>query len=178
MKRTEHLTPPSVAVIIEPMNQLDLFEDMAEEWFERKLVRLLGGRLHPIDIANTLVRALEDGRSSGPQNRILAPNRFVVLVNSRDFDALQPQLQLLQERLAGYIVRLATYRGMAVVGSLRIAIKPSASIPAAHLRVRAALEMPAMAAGDDMQATQPMSAVPYTPAPTEETPDVPPQEPQ
>ena len=124
------------------MNGLSMFEAMAEEFVEGTLSRMLGGRLQPVDMANSLARALEDGQAVGVEGHALAPNRFVVLVNSEDYRALQTSLEALQEQLTTYVTRLAVQKRMGIVGCLQVTIQPSPSVPMARARVSTSTDTP------------------------------------
>jgi len=122
------------------MNNLSLFENFAESFFEGRLVHLLGGRLQPIDIATSIARAMEDNRTASPKGYLLAPNRFVIMVNPVDYQALQPDLESLQRQLSAYTVRLAVEENLGIRGSLQITIRPYSLVPIARVRVSASMD--------------------------------------
>lgn len=117
------------------MSGFGVFEEMAEEFFEGKLGRLLGSRLQPVHIANLLSRAVEDEQTVSADGHAAAPNRFLVEVNQEDFRVLEPMLPDLQDRLADYITRFAGSRGIAVIGCVRLSIQPAADVPVSRARV-------------------------------------------
>jgi hypothetical protein len=141
------------------MKGFSVFEAMAEELLEGKLARLLGGRLQPVDIANALARAVEDRQIRSPEGIDLAPNRFVVRVNTDDYRELAPFVDALQERFSTYVTRFAAAMELSVVGCARVAIEPSPAVAPTRLRVDAGLELPDDAAVTPA-ATRPMRAVP------------------
>lgn len=124
------------------MSGLSVFEEMAEEFFEGKLGRLLGSRLQPVHIANLLARAVEDEKTVAPDGNSIAPNRFVVLVNPQDYQEMQPMLEALQERLSDYVHRFALSKRLTLIGCARVAIQPSPSVCASRARVRTSNETP------------------------------------
>ena len=145
------------------MKGFSVFEAMAEELLEGKLARLLGGRLQPVDIANALARALEDGQTRDSEGRGLAPNHFVVQVNADDVRELRPFLDALQEQFSTYVVRLAAAMELGVVGGARVMIEPSTSVPAARARVEARIDAPGAPSDPALEATRPMRLTPDSP---------------
>lgn len=144
------------------MKGFSVFEAMAEELLEGKLARLLGGRLQPVDIANALARALEDGQTCDSEGHELAPNHFVVQVNADDFRELRPFVDTLQEQFSTYVVRLAAAMELSVVGA-RVIIEPSTSVPAARTRVEARIDAPGAPFDSAPEATRPMRLAPDSP---------------
>ncbi len=122
------------------MKGFSVFETMAEELLEGKLGRLLGGRLQLVDIANALARAVEDRQCCSPEGVELAPNRFVVRVNTDDFQELAPLLSDLQGQFSTYVTRLAAAMQLSLAGSARVVIEPSSSVAPARTRVDADIE--------------------------------------
>ena len=133
---------------------------MVEELFESRLCRLLGGRLHPLEIANTLAKALEDGQVAGSNGHFLAPNRFTLLVNPEGYKTLCSHIDILQEQLASYVTCVAAQNGLSVIGSLRVAIRQLPSIPAATSRVSVYLDARGQAAVTQ-GTTEPMKTTSY-----------------
>lgn len=138
------------------MSNLTLFEDFAEGFFEGTLAHLLGGRLQPEDIANSIARAMEDNRTVSPKGYLLAPNRFVATVNPADYQALRPDLEAIQRRLSSYTMYIATRENLGIRGRLQIFITSSASVPIARVRISAYVDTQPP---DDGEAgcTEPMS---------------------
>ena len=138
------------------MNNFKLFEDVIEEFVEGNISRLLGSELHPLEIANALSKALEDGSVKGSNNNYLAPNRFTVFVNPRDYQLLQAHLRTLQERFSLYLTRVATQNGLRVIGALRVTIQQLPSIPSTRLRVSAYMDIPESDSVTQEKTTEPM----------------------
>ena len=124
------------------MNHFQRFEDSIEELLEGNMISLLGGQLHPVEIANLLVKALEDGCSSVKGNHLVAPNRFFVFVNPKDYEILCPYVEPLQEQFAAYVTQLAAENEYGIIGALRVVIQPMHSVPTARPRVSAYLDTP------------------------------------
>jgi len=122
------------------MNHFRHFEDTIEELLEGRIVSLLGGHLHPVEIANLLGRALEDGCSSVNGTRQVAPNRFHVLVNARDYDLLRPYVPVLQEQFAAYLTQLAAESELGVIGAVRVTVQEMHSVPQGRPRVSAYID--------------------------------------
>ena len=124
------------------MNHFRRFEDTIEEILEGKIISLLGGQLHPVEIANLLSKALEGGCSHVKGGRLVAPNRFFVFVNPLDYDMLRPYAELLQEQFSAYVTQLAADNEFGIIGALRVVIQPMHSVPQARPRVSAYLDTP------------------------------------
>jgi hypothetical protein len=145
------------------MKGFSVFEAMAEELLEGRLARLLGGRLHPVDIANALARALEDGQIRDPEGRDLAPNYYVVQVNADDFQDLRPFHDTLQEQFSTYVTKLAAAMQLHVVGCAHVLIEPSTSVPPARTRVEARIDPSDAPSNPAPEATRPMRLAPDSP---------------
>lgn len=125
------------------MNGLRLFEHTIEDLLEGKLSTLLGGRLQPMDIANCLTKALEDGHTTSIDGYSLAPNRFTVFINPKDHQFLEPNLEIIQEKLCLYLTYLISRNEWRILGSLQVAIRQLYSVPVSTLRVSVYTDIPA-----------------------------------
>ena len=67
-----------------PFDALARFEGWAERWLEGGFARLFHARLHRVELAEQLVRALEDGRTAGPNGLWLAPDTYRVFLHPDD----------------------------------------------------------------------------------------------
>jgi hypothetical protein len=145
------------------MKGFSVFEAMAEELLEGKLARLLGGRLQPVDIANALARAVEDGQTRDSEGRDFAPNHYVVQVNADDFRELGPFLDTLQEQFSTYVAKLAAAMQLSITGCARVMIEPCPSVPAARTRVEARIDVSCAPSNPAPEATRPMRLAPDSP---------------
>ncbi|HEX6511699.1 MAG TPA: DUF3662 and FHA domain-containing protein [Chloroflexota bacterium] len=89
------------------MNALARFEGFMQELMDRRVVRLLGGNLQPVELAQAIGRAMADGASG-----TLAPNRYRLLLQPHDCADLRSLDDALERKLAEYAVELARERGL------------------------------------------------------------------
>ena len=120
------------------MNGIDHFEALAEQLVEGAFERLFRPRLHPSEVARRLARAMENGRVSDGDGRVLLPNQYWVFLNPEDFVALDAGGEALRAELARYLQRLAAERGGRFGGRLRVTLHPIMDLGVGHLDVRAA----------------------------------------
>ncbi|HEY8694307.1 MAG TPA: DUF3662 and FHA domain-containing protein [Chloroflexota bacterium] len=84
------------------MNALARFEGFMQELMDRRVVRLLGGNLQPVELARAVGQAMEAGVTD-----LVAPNCFRILVHPEDCADLRALDGSLERKLAEYAVELA-----------------------------------------------------------------------
>jgi len=93
------------------------------------------GKMHPVDLANRLVRQADLLVQEGPSGPVI-PNDFTVAVNGRD---LEPAID--EDRLAGELAfsleQTATERGWRIGGPIRVRITTDASVGRGSIRCTA-----------------------------------------
>jgi hypothetical protein len=133
------------------VNALKQFEDLIEGTIEGSLAEMTSGRLHPIEIAKKLARALDSGQTFGA-GKTLAPNDYTVRLSSADYAAFASFRPSLERELASYLTNLAHERGLSFVGPARVTLVEHPSLRPRRVRVLAILS-------DAGQATQNTAAV-------------------
>ena len=103
------------------MNALQRFEDLIESAVEGSLGDITAGRLHPVEIAKRLARAM-DGSRTIAADRTLVANSYVVHLGTGDFAAVAPFRESLEHELAQYLSSLADERGVSFLIPPRVEI--------------------------------------------------------
>ncbi|HEU0168192.1 MAG TPA: FhaA domain-containing protein [Chloroflexota bacterium] len=114
------------------MNALARFEAFMQELMDRRMVRLLGGTLQPVDIAHALARAIEDHAVDG-----WTPSDFQVLANPSDAAELREMDPALDAKLAEVAVELARERGLNFASAPRVQLLADPDVQAGNVRVQA-----------------------------------------
>ncbi len=120
------------------MSALKQFEELIEGLVEGSLGAAAPGRLHPVEIAKKLARAMESGQTVAA-DRMLVPNDYAVLVSPADYAALEPFRRSLERELVSYVRALAREREASFVSAPRVAIVADESLRRRRVRVRALL---------------------------------------
>jgi hypothetical protein len=92
------------------MNALARFEGFMQELMDRRMVRLLGGSLQPVELARGIARCMEARQTSSPAGPSV-PNCFEVLLNPEDCADLRAMDPGLERKLSEYAVERARERG-------------------------------------------------------------------
>lgn len=101
--------------------RLSRVENLIRRVIEEPFSWFGGGGIDPFQLATHLSRYYE-----GEPGLNDYPNRFIVSVNSDDFEELAPQIQTFEEQVADYVVLLAARRGYHLKEPPRIVIEASA----------------------------------------------------
>ena len=119
------------------MNQLDRFEKLARQLIEGPFQRLFGGHLHPADLAEHLLAAVEAGRRS--QNGIsFIPNQYQLALNPADFALLveESSRETVLAELQTYLTGLAAETDYHFGGSLRVMIAEDEKVQVGRVQVK------------------------------------------
>lgn len=150
------------------MNALSRFEELVERVIEGTLVRPLVGSVQPVEIANRLARAMEDGREVA-KKRGLAPNDYVVQLNPEDFEHFAPAQRSFERELESFIRDAAAERGLVFLNRPAVHLVALDSVSRRRVRVVARMADAAGSAEPDLPSldlTQRFAAV--LPPPTEQ----------
>lgn len=118
-------------------NHIARFEELVQRLFEGTFARLFAGRLHPLEVANALARAMEDQAVSRPGDSPLAPTHYWVLLNPADYSALLAQQPGLADDLARHLFDLAHQADFALPHPPTVNLTPEEDIPLHRVRVTA-----------------------------------------
>lgn len=119
------------------INHLASFEDRIQALIEGGLARLLAGRLHPREVAVSLVRAVEDYVHSDSGDRRYAPNIYSIRINPVDHDGLLQSAPDLIQTLAAEVVEIARSDGFILRSSPHIQLIADPSVDAHHVQITA-----------------------------------------
>jgi len=127
-----------------PTDALARFEGLAERWLEGGFARLFGARLHRAELVEHLVRALEDGRTAGPDGVWLAPDTYEVLLNPEDYGRLGdgPSRAEIEQELTSYLMAAVRQIGVTLTRRPEISLFPSDRVRPRQVEVHAHLTMP------------------------------------
>lgn len=114
-------------------------EAQLERLIEGAFANLFSRRVSAQDIALAVARAMEDGirAATGSDPRPLAPDHYVLYLNSKVQAQLLQRYPLLPQILSEHIVELATNSGYRLVNQPLIRIHPDSQFDAHHIRVHA-----------------------------------------
>jgi FHA domain-containing protein len=134
------------------VNALARFEGFMQELMDRRVVRLLGGSLQPVELAHALAQAMEAGVIGG-----LAPSHFRLLLHPEDYADLRAVDRSLERKLAAYAVELARERGWNFASPPRVHLAADADVDRGRAQVEAASPGPdsLAAAAEDWSRRQP-----------------------
>ncbi|MGH2584088.1 MAG: DUF3662 domain-containing protein, partial [Dehalococcoidia bacterium] len=116
------------------MKALARLESFIQELVERPAWFLTHRRLHPIEIAAALTRALESD-ALPLADRVLAPDIYTIRLHPDDYAQFMSVRQTLEQEYAGYLTRLAQERGLTMNAPVSVSIVESRSVRAGAVAV-------------------------------------------
>lgn len=119
------------------MGILDNVERGLERAVNGAFARTFRSGVQPVEIASALKRELDIGAVIVDRDRVLAPNRFVVRVSSKDADRLQGLGASLEQELRGIVVKHAKRQNYQLLGEPDVEIQPDSSLTPGVLQVDA-----------------------------------------
>ena len=103
-----------------------------QELMDRRVVRLLGGNLQPVELARAVGQAMEAGVTD-----LVAPNCFRILVHPEDCADLRALDGSLERKLAEYAVELAREHRYNFAAPPQVRLLADAGIERGHVHVEA-----------------------------------------
>jgi hypothetical protein len=121
-----------------PLKALTRLEALAEHWLEGGFARLFRARLHRAELAEQLLRALEDGRAAGPDGVWLAPDEYQVFLHPDDYARLggTPDQAKIEKKLTHQLIELAQQSGLTLMRRPRVHLRPSDHVPPRRMQVQ------------------------------------------
>ena len=107
-------------------------------------MRLFAGRLLPQDVAQRLVRALEDGERIGADGVPEVPGRYSILLNPEDLEALRHHHPNLDDELNTALKALTARMNVRLRETPSIIIQADAELPLRDVRITLADRVPPM----------------------------------
>ncbi len=124
------------------MNGLRRLENWIEQWVEEPFVRLFAGRVLPQDVAQNLVRALEDGERVGADGVLEVPGRYRIELHPDDLAALRHHHPDLEAQLAAALHSLAERRHVRLIEPPSVQLYANESLPLRGMLIRPADRLP------------------------------------
>lgn len=120
---------------------------MSLDWAERTLEGLIEGvftrpfraRVHPRQIAQSLMRRLEEGKVVSLR-RVYVPNGFIIRLNPRDLSALGPFLSDLADEMERHLADWVAQNRYHLCGPLRVEFQASDRVRVGGIRCETVLE--------------------------------------
>jgi hypothetical protein len=119
------------------MSRIARFEAIAERLVEGTFGRLFAGRLHPLEVASQLVRAMEDSQATMANGTPGAPNHYDIYLHPDDREALVSRQPAMEEELAHHVAELAARVGLPLRGMPVIRVRSGEEVMPREVRVEA-----------------------------------------
>lgn len=110
------------------MRALTRLEQALQQLLESPAAKLGKRRIHPVDLAVLLNRALEQGAMVGTA-RSYAPDRFTVRLHPSDLEPLAGIRERIEEELTLYVSTVAHERGLSFARRPQVQLVPEAGRP-------------------------------------------------
>ena len=145
------------------MKALDRLEGFIREMVERPAALLGSRRLHPMEMAAAVTRALEGG-ALPLADRVLVPDVYTIQLHQDDFARFAGARQTLEREFAEYVHRLALERGLTLSAPATVTIQPGTGPRPGTVQVQTRYSdhaaTPASPARRDKPASRPTGAGP------------------
>jgi FHA domain/FhaA, N-terminal domain len=136
MKRHFILHPSSLILSYTAgMKALARLEGFIQELVERPAWLLTARRLHPLEMAAAITRALESA-ALPLADRVIVPDAYVVQLGSEDFGLFDGKRATLEREFAEYVGRLAVERGLTLNAAASVAIVEMPGVRTGTVQVR------------------------------------------
>lgn len=124
--------------IIFYVKALTHLEKLAQHFIEGPFGRLFKTRLHPIDLAKAMAKAMATGKKDDGQGGCLTPNFYEVTLNSQDYKTLQTEIPISEEieAIKQYLAALMVEMGCRSVGPLDVCITPDPTLKVGDFQIK------------------------------------------
>jgi len=116
------------------MRALARLERIIQELVERPAWLLTQRRLHPIEMAAVLTRALETD-ALPLADRVLAPDSYALRLHADDYAQFSDVRRTLEREYADYLTRVVAERGLVVNAPIRVVIVESGAVRSGTVEV-------------------------------------------
>ena len=131
------------------MGVLQRFERRLEGMVGLAFARIFKGKVHPAEIAKALTREADEQRSIMGENRILAPNVYVVKLGETDFEHLAQWSDQLAGELADMVAEHIDDEGYQVFDKVIVRLEQDDDLPTGVFEVSSQVADPARPASRD-----------------------------
>lgn len=121
------------------MKALARLEAIIQELVERPQWLLSSRRVHPLQVAAEITRALE-GQVLPLGDRVIGPNRYEVRMHPEDFEQFASVRRTLERELAMYVARAADERGVALPAAPVVGFASDTAVRAGEVKVIATFD--------------------------------------
>ncbi|HEY8491545.1 MAG TPA: DUF3662 and FHA domain-containing protein [Dehalococcoidia bacterium] len=118
------------------MRPLSRLESLIQEMVERPAGRLFPKKLHPLELAGALERAMEGGAAL-LVDRVVAPNRFTLRMHPEDAARFEHVRHALETELVTHLTRFAAERDYRLLGRVSVTLTPDESVRPGDVRATA-----------------------------------------
>ena len=125
------------------MGVLQRFERRLEGMVGLAFARIFKGKVHPAEIAKALTREADEQRSIMGENRILAPNVYVVKLGENDFEHLAQWSEQLAGELADMVAEHCDTEGYQVFDKVTVRLERDDDLPTGVFEVSSLVADPA-----------------------------------
>ena len=125
------------------MGVLQRFERRLEGMVGLAFARIFKGKVHPAEIAKALTREADEQRSIMGENRILAPNVYVVKLGESDFEHLAQWSEQLAGELADMVAEHCDTEGYQVFDKVTVRLERDDDLPTGVFEVSSLVADPA-----------------------------------
>ena len=125
------------------MGVLQRFERRLEGMVGLAFARIFKGKVHPAEIAKALTREADEQRSIMGENRILAPNVYVVRLGEVDFEHLGQWSEQLAGELADMVSEHCDTEGYQVFDKVTVRLERDEQLPTGVFEVSSHVADPA-----------------------------------
>ena len=125
------------------MGVLQRFERRLEGMVGLAFARIFKGKVHPAEIAKALTREADEQRSIMGENRILAPNVYVVRLGEVDFEHLGQWSEQLAGELADMVAEHCDTEGYQVFDKVTVRLERDDQLPTGVFEVSSHVADPA-----------------------------------
>ncbi len=120
-------------------NAIAWFEDRLQGLVEGSFGRIFRSKLQPVEISHKLVQVMEENIVA-QDSRKLAPTKYNIYLNPRDYTDLEPSLPEVTTRLQDYLILTAKQRGYTLIIRPILHFIPDNKISLGQTQVEAVFE--------------------------------------
>ncbi len=148
------------------MGRVGRFERRLQGMVGDAFARVFGGSVVPQEVMQGLLREAEDNKQQLAGGRVLAPNRYTVLLAPADFDRMAGDTAQIVDSLSGYVTEQLADQGWDTYGEVVVFLERSDALHTGQFRTRSSVD-PDASRRDAVRASdageQPMSQQPGHP---------------
>ncbi len=122
------------------MGRVDRFERRLQGMVGDAFARVFGGSVVPQEVAQALLREAEDNIEHLAGGRLLAPNRYTVLLSPSDLDRMAGDEDGVVASLSEHVARELTDQGWDTYGEVVVFLERSEALHTGQFRTRSAVD--------------------------------------